>query len=210
MKLRSVRTVILLVVVALILGVGVRYINSDKNHAVNEIKSKLTIDTTTQKTPPKGLRALIAKNIEKQQEMTERTDFGPPLIEQERFYTELEIASMTEGQFEDLLKTVELKLPKLSDIKKLPPGALHRTPELVLQAGKDLGLIKEVLAVHESYERNAVGFYDECAKSVERPTPVRALCLTNLIVIKKKNGEKINSKAYPAELLELTKMITDL
>lgn len=210
MKLRSVRTVILLVVVALILGVGIRYINSDKNYAANEIKSKLTIDTTTQKTPPKGLRALIAKNIEKQQEMTERTDFGPPLIEQERFYTEQEIASMTEGQFEDLLKSVALKLPKLSDIKKLPPGALHRTPELVLQAGKDLGLIKEVLSIHESYERSAVGFYDECAKSVERPTPVRALCLTNLIVIKKKNGEKVNNKAYPAELLELTKMITDL
>lgn len=217
MKLRSFRTIILLVVVASILALGILILNSRKEPTSNEIKNQLTKENLKEKAPPKGLKAIIAKSIEKQQEMaenkdamTERSDFSSPLIKQERFYTEQEINEMTEPQFQELLKSTESKLPKLSDIKKLPAGALHRTPELIMEAGRNLGLLKEVLKVHENYERTALKFYDTCAQSKERPTPVRALCLTNLIEIKKKNNEKINKSLYPAELLELTKMITDL
>jgi hypothetical protein len=180
-----------------------------------EIKSQLTNSNEIEGQKPRGptfqnLKSVIAKNLEKQSEMVERKDFDDSLLVQERFYTENEINEMTEPQFKSLLKDIELKLPLLSDLKKLPPGALHTTPAPVMQAGKDLGLIKEILKVHESYEREALVFYESCAGNAERPTPVRALCLTNLVIIKKKNGERVNLKSYPAQLVELTKMVTDL
>lgn len=56
----------------------------------------------------------------------------------------------------------------------------------MLQAGKELCLIKEVIKIHESYEDLAAGFYQICALNNESPTPVRALCLTNLVEIKRK------------------------
>ena len=210
MKLRSFRTAILLVIVATLFGLGISYRKAVKNRGVNEMKNQLTEASKSNEAAPKNLRAIIAKNIEKQEEMVERTDFAPPLLQQERFYTEEEISTMTEAQFEILLKTTESKLPRVSDIKKIPPGALHRTPQLIIQAGRDMGVIKEVLKNHGSYEKKAQAFYQQCSLETDRPTPVRALCLTNLIEIKKKKGEKIDKKAYPAELLELSKMVTDL
>ena len=176
----------------------------------NEPKIHLTEDVE-KISVPKKLKNIIADNLNKQSEMTERVDFAQPsIVSRERFYTETEINNMTEATFIELVKTTELNLPKLSDLKELPPGALHSTPAPVLQAGKDLGLLKEVLIVHESYDRHAVSFYERCAKNNIHPTPVRALCLTNFVGIKKKNGEKINIKEYPAQLVELTRMITEL
>ena len=109
-----------------------------------------------------------------------------------------------------LLKETEFRLPKLTDIKKLPAGVLHHTPPIILQAGRDLGVIKEILKVHESFERVATPFYMTCAKNNEGTTPVRALCLTNLIVIKKKNNQNINLKEFPERLIELSRIITDI
>lgn len=216
MKLRGLSAIVTTIILAALLGAGSYYLRSKNSNLPDDIKSKLTSESPSQNDAiatgekPKGLRAIIANTIKKQEEMTERKDFDNSVLELERFYTDQEIADMSEEEFTVLVKEIELKFPKLSDIKKLPPQALHRTPAPVLQAGKELGLLKEILKVHESYERVAVGFYERCAKSAERPTPVRALCLTNFVTTKKKNGEKVNLKEYPSELVELTRMITDL
>lgn len=205
MKLRGLSALITLAVLAIILLIANYGQKSRKNLAVDDIKSQLTPTTTD-----KSLKTVIEKNLEKQNEMVERKDFDDTILSKERSYTESEINEMSEPVFIDLLKATEVNLPKLSDLKKLPPGALHHTPAPVMQAGKDLGLLKEILKVHESYEPVAMDFYQRCAKNTERPTSVRALCLTNLVEIKKKNGESVNLKEYPAQLVELTKMITDL
>ena len=216
MKLRGLSAIVTTIILAALLGAGSYYLKSKNVDHSNDIKSQLTSESPSQNAAtvtvnkPSALKNLIANTIKKQEEMTERKDFDNSVLELERFYTDQEIADMTEEEFTVLVQEIELKFPKLSDIKKLPPGALHRTPAPVLQAGKELGLLKEILKVHESYERVAVGFYERCAKSAERPTPVRALCLTNLVTTKKKNSEKVNLKEYPSELVELTRMITDL
>jgi hypothetical protein len=210
MKLRGLPVYIAIIAVAAALPLVFDYLQNRNSPYVNDIKSHLT-DSNSSQSAPKKLVNIIADNLKNQSAMTERSDFNNEnLLEKERFYTESEISNMSEAQFAELLKTTELKLPKLSDLKELPPGALHHTPPPVMQAGKDLGLLKEVLKVHESYESLALGFYEKCAKATDRPTPVRALCLTNLVEIKKKKGEKINIKQYPAQLVELTRMITDI
>lgn len=207
MKVRGLSALVTVLVLALLVLVGSRYLNSQKNIVSDDMKSQLTPNEVKKK----GLKEIIAGNLKKQDEMVERKDFDDAsLLIRERVYTEAEINNMSEVEFTALLNETEAKLPTVDDIKKLPPGALHHTPAPVMQAGRDLGLLKEVLKVHESYERVAVDFYKKCAQTKERPIAVKALCLTNLIEIKKKNGEKLNLAAYPSDVVELTRLITDM
>ena len=172
-------------------------------------KNQLTL-ISENKTPPKSLKEILAQNIYKNHEAIERTDFDNGIINHERVYTENEITNMTEKEFESLLRGISQKLPLLSDIKKIPPHALHKTPPPVLQAGRDLGLIKEIINIHENYEIKTIPFYEECSKNKKRPVPVRALCLTNLIITSKKLNLKFDKADYEPEILNLAKMVTDL
>lgn len=132
------------------------------------------------------------------------------LLTAERIYTEEEIKNTTELQFSEMLKDTERRLPTLSDIKQVPSGALHHIPTLVLEAGRNLGVIKEVFKFHPEYELKAIPLYTECAHSEKRPTPVRALCLTNLIEISKKHHLPLDLKSFPSNIVELTKLVTDM
>lgn len=204
-KGRMTPTFIICVISLLIVG-SLSFFYSQNKILSDDNKSKNVVLKTANKIPV--LSTLLAKNLAKQQAQSEANDES--LLTVERVYTEQEINEMTEDGFLKLLEETQKKLPKLSDIKELPAGALHRTPTIVLQAGRDLGVIKEVLKVHESYEKIVTPFYKTCAKDEQGTTPVRALCLTNLIFIKKKNNEKINLKEYPNRLIELSKMVTDI
>ncbi|MBY0414015.1 MAG: hypothetical protein K2Q18_07610 [Bdellovibrionales bacterium] len=210
MKLRGLSAIILVVGIA---ALGLIYSRAQKSkisESDNVIQSHKTNDFVPKNAIEKLKNVLTKNSPTKESEFTERMDFEQSLVAGERYYTESEISEMKETQFAELLKSTELKFPKISDLKELPAGALHTTPAPVISAGKDLGLIKEILRAHENYAPLALNFYETCAKNAERPTPVRALCLTNFIEIKKKNGEKVNMKDYPSTLVELTKMITDI
>lgn len=199
------------IIITLILIGATVYLNHKKDRdliELNETKSKLTENSEFPKKAT--LKDLIKKNLAGQEAVAEAQIGAGNVLTQERSYTEAEINEMSEEKFIELLKETERKMPRRSDLKQLPPGALHRTPPIVIQAGRDLGVIKEVLKVHESYERVAAPFYKTCAKSEEGVTPVRALCLTNLIEIKKKNGEALNLKEFPDQLVELSKMVTEI
>lgn len=132
------------------------------------------------------------------------------LLTAERFYTEEEIKNTTEIQFAEMLKDTEKRLPTLSDIKQIPSGALHHIPAVVLEAGRNLGAIKEVLKYHPEYEEKAIPLYTECARAENRPTPVRALCLTNLIEVSKKHRLPLDLKTFPPNIVQLTKLVTDM
>lgn len=210
MKLQGTTPATVIIAVATLVLLGTLFLRGKKPTPSDDIKSQLTSENNNEN-KLKNLKAIIGANLKKQDEMSERADFdNSSLLVRERVYTEKEIDEMTEEDFTLLVKETEVKLPRLSDIKILPPAALHRTPAPVMQAGADLGLLKEVIKVHESYESIAAQMYQRCAKDGQRPTPVRALCLTDLIQYKKKIGEKINKSEYPSTLIDLTKMITDL
>lgn len=135
---------------------------------------------------------------------------GANLLTRERIYTEEEIDKMSIDEFKTLINETDKKLPTKADIKELPPGALHHTPQIVIEAGRNLGLIKEVLTKHEEFVQDAIPFYEKCSLQEEGTTTVRALCLTNLIIYKKKLGEPVNLKKYPKQLVDLTRIVTDL
>lgn len=200
----SIPLLISMVSIIVIVIVVVSY--QQKEVTSNDNKYKLTLLNKAKKVPV--LKSIIEQNLAKQQASAPAADENVLVIE--RVYTEQELNKMSEEQFAALLKDMEIRLPKLSDIKSLPAGALHRTPPVILEAGRELGLIKEILKIHESYERVAAPFYKNCAKKDDGTTPVRALCLTNLIEIKKKNGEVLNLAEFPGQIVELSRMITDI
>lgn len=125
----------------------------------------------------------------------------------ERFFTEKEIENMSAEEFSEVVKDIERKLPKLQDIRQLPEQALHHTPVALISAGKDLGLIKEILETHKSYEPEALNFYERCAQNDESPTPLRALCLTNIIEINNKNSISTDTSVYPKDIVELSELV---
>ena len=135
---------------------------------------------------------------------------APELLTAERIYTEEEIKNTTEVQFSEMLEETARRLPTLTDIKQVPTGALHHIPPVVLEAGRNLGVLKEVFKYHPEYETKAIELYSECARSEHRPTAVRALCLTNLIEVSKKYHLVLDLKAFPANIVELTKLVTDM
>jgi len=206
MKLKEFSLPLVLLLIAGVLAAISMYLNGQKKVRPNESKSQLTAQAVEKKASK--LRTFLDKKLIKDQQ--ESASSSTPLLDHERQFTEQEITQMTENGFEELLTEVERRLPKISDIKKIPSGALHRTPETIIEAGRNLGLVKEILISHEKFIPKAIGFYDHCAKSEERPTPVRALCFTNLVLLKKQKDEKINLKDYPPQVIDLAKMITDI
>jgi hypothetical protein len=163
--------------------------------------TKVTSDVTSK------LQTLIKSNRIQQEKLS---DNSSEILTAERVYTETEIQNTTEIQFEQILKDTEARLPVLQDIKQLPAGALHHIPPLILEAGRNLGVIKEIIAFHPEYETLATPLYSKCALAENRPTTVRALCLTNLIEISKKNNLELDLKKYPVDVIELTKLVLDI
>lgn len=163
-------------------------------------------------TPIKKLQnsSLLIKLIPHQTDQKKTSLKNQNMIQLQRQYTEQELSKMTEENFKSVLSETEIALPLLSDIKKLPEEALHHTPGLIIRAGKELGLIKEILKTNKSFENLALEFYKRCAQNKKGVTPVRALCLTNILEINKKNGIKIDTGQYPQHILELSKMVIDL
>lgn len=199
---------LVITIISLMVIGGIVYLREINDESLNNNKNKLTLLNTAQKIP--ALKSIIQQNLAKQRELEASNTSGETVLEKERIYTEEELNEMTEENFLLLLKDTQNRLPKLSDIKKLPAGALHRTPILIIMAGRDLGLIKEILKIHESYEKVAIPFYQSCAKNAEGTTPVRALCLTNLVEIKKKNGQGLKMNEYPSQIVQLSKMVTEI
>lgn len=214
MKDRRLSAIVIVFILAVSLLSVSRYFKSQKMAISNDIKSQLTRNETLTipaETKIRSLKSIIASSLKKQESMNEKKELEDKnLLSRARDFTETEIDNMSELEFRDLLKETESKLPTITDLKVLPPGALHHTPAPIIQAGRDLGLLKDILKVHESYARDAVIFYETCAKTKERPMSIKALCLTNLIEINKKNGVQVNLSRYPKEIVELTKLITDL
>lgn len=185
--------------------------NKELELASLDITQEVSLTSSAvEKTEKPSLKDLIKKNLEAQEKSVVENETNKPILLKKRNYSEAEIQRMTIEEFKDLATSTEASLPTISDIRKLPPGALHHVPEPVIQAGRDLGLVKEILAVHPSFTDEANVLYENCSDKDELPQSVRALCLTNLIQNKKAQGEKLNLSLYPKEIVELTKLVIDI
>ncbi len=194
MKNRLFSPIVITILLAIIIVSAVVFLRPQEEKVIKKVAQK---NSKLQKIINRNQQAQFDKN-------------SPSLLTQERIYTEEEIKNTTPLQFEEMLKETEAKLPLKAELKQIPEGALHHTPTTILEAGRNLGALKEVLKFHPEYEEKIIPLYHKCAQASDRPTTVRALCLTDLITLSKKRNTPIDLTKYPNDIVSLTKIVTDM
>jgi hypothetical protein len=101
-------------------------------------------------------------------------------------------------------------LPNLEAARGLKDEEVHRNPKLVMDAGLRLGSIKKQIKLNIEFEEEGMKFYDKCAQKEDGLTPVRALCLANLVYMKNQKGEDFKLDKYPKKVRELAKKALEL
>lgn len=216
MKKLNIFLLILLVILAGFIAVEIKrgpQLIDTKNQIVNTHSedshlNKKHLDEIKEAKAPIHQEAAHDHDHEAQDDMP-KTDLDDTMLANERIYTQSELEHMTRAQFQHTLLDIKRKLPKISDIKKIPAQALHHTPSIVLKAGRDISVVAEVTALHPEYEIDALNFYDSCARNPQGVTTVKALCLTNIIEINNKNHQTTELASYPKEIVDLSKMVIE-
>jgi hypothetical protein len=88
-------------------------------------------------------------------------------------------APMGEASFESLAGEVQESLPTLKMLMELPAEEVHGTPELIREAGMDLGKVARALQENTHLAARGLEFYTRCAERNDLPRSIRALCLSN-------------------------------
>lgn len=103
-------------------------------------------------------------------------------------------------------KTILDQLPLKSDLQKLDDGQAHSIPQELLQTGRELGKLKELVIKYPNFKElqdEAKTYYKSCADKDEVPTSIRSLCLFNRLQLAKNHNEKFDISSYPPEIKQL-------
>jgi hypothetical protein len=99
-----------------------------------------------------------------------------------------QIKSVAREDFRAHLVDVQKSLPTRSDLQRLSPKDVHRTPKPIVDAGLKLSQIAQTLAEYPEWAQDAIGFYRECSGRDELASSIRALCFSNLEPWSEKSG----------------------
>lgn len=116
--------------------------------------------------------------------------------------TQSKAPGMSEATFSKLSGEILKALPTLQMLRELSPEEVHRTPDLILEAGMELGKIARALEENPALSRSAFEFYKQCAERADLPRSVRALCLSNAKPLASRL-EGIGSVSVPKSVEEL-------
>ena len=113
------------------------------------------------------------------------------------------------GEFRELTSKTQGLLPKVSDLRKLGADEVHRTPELIREAGTALGNIAQALHDNPALASEAKAFYQECFQRTELPAQIRGLCLANHRNLRVQNGDRPEWTADEAKSDKSIKNLAD-
>jgi len=85
--------------------------------------------------------------------------------------------SLEIAKFRELAVDVLRALPVKQDLKNLNEHEVHDTPKILLEAGKELGRVAEILNSNPRLIKEGAKFYRSCVGTAKFPSSVRALCL---------------------------------
>ncbi|MFT6071174.1 MAG: hypothetical protein ACJAT2_001446 [Bacteriovoracaceae bacterium] len=123
---------------------------------------------------------------------------------------ESEIEKWTLPVFKSYINETYKTLPNLKDARGLKDEEVHQNPKLVMDAGLRLGSIKKQIKLNSDFEEEGMKFYDKCALKKDGLTPVRALCLANLVYMKNQKGEDFELEKYPEKVKDLAQKALEL
>ena len=95
-------------------------------------------------------------------------------------------------------------LPTMAELRKLPAGALHRTPAPVMKANAAIGQVAEALEREPARAGEGLAFYGDCARRADVATSVRALCLTKMRQLSKSSGLPAVEDGIAADVKDLS------
>jgi len=107
--------------------------------------------------------------------------------------------------FNNYLDETLSSLPTLKDLENLKNKDVHHDPEFVMEAGLRLGKIKKQVKLNKDFAPKAIEFYTNCANKKESFTPIRGLCLANLMIMKKEEGVEVDTSKFPKAVVDLAK-----
>lgn len=102
----------------------------------------------------------------------------PPVSGAESAMQDIE-KKLTEADFVDLSMEVMDSLPLIGDFKGLTDKDVHLMPEILRNAGLEMGEISQVLHDQPELARQGLDFYRTCFENEEIPEQLRALCFAN-------------------------------
>lgn len=101
------------------------------------------------------------------------------------------------------------KIPRLESLKNLLPSEMHDTPAPVLQAGKDLGEMREYFLTHDHDINVELDFYLKCSQQKDFFDSARALCAARASqLFLKMTGRTISPAIFDDRIAGLKDSIT--
>lgn len=108
--------------------------------------------------------------------------------------------------FREQAQSILDRLPYQEDLQKLEDNQVHSIPQSLLQTGRDLGKLKELVLMYPDFQemqQEAKIFYKDCADQEGYPTSIRSLCLFNRLQLARNHNENFDLSSYPPEIKKL-------
>lgn len=112
--------------------------------------------------------------------------------------------------FQDRRDELILELPLVTDLQDLKEGEAHHITPGLLQTGRRLSSLKELVLKYpelKPLQEEANDFYETCAGDRDFPTSIRSLCLFSRLQLAKNREEAFDISPYP---LEIKQMVLEL
>lgn len=111
---------------------------------------------------------------------------------------------LSEEELTQILKKALVIIPKKAEIQQLSAQQVHTIPHEVALAGEFFAELKELLSKRADLEVPAFNYYRQCAQSDDYVDSIRALCLTNMIIINSTNQQtELDLSDYPENIINL-------
>lgn len=192
--MNSTRNYIRVAILALTVGYAIFFSNKENEEKVSPIIFS-TSPKILEKQPSK------AANIQAEQEA--------PVIEVTANQISSKSEKWEERFFNNYLEKTLATVPIQRDLQKLTGEQAHHSPSVVMEVGMRLGKIKKQVKLNQDFSAKASVFYESCAQKKGAMTPVRGLCLANLIYLKKDSGEDLNLETFPKDVRALAKQASE-
>jgi hypothetical protein len=123
---------------------------------------------------------------------------------------ETSVAPITHEGLERLMIEAEKAIPSRAELRKLTSEEVHETPATIRAAGFSLGRVAEAVSREPSLAADAFPFYEKCARNVDYPSSVRALCYSDYERIGNGLDLPVNPDVVPASVRELADKVKGL
>lgn len=117
------------------------------------------------------------------------------------------IKSIETDEFSGFLMKMYSAIPTIDELRNLSLEESHNYPNPLIETGRNMGLLVDLIKGNKDYLKEAIGFYSKCSKRDRFPKSVRALCLANLLKYSKGSDYHPDLSLYPHRVLEMVKIM---